>query len=110
MKKFRIAGYILLLMAVLAGTIYGVNGECTACKGGSPTAQQDVLNSKWAAFMGEENATPAAITSASGLISPQYSRENNQLVQAGNDGVASDKPTNSQVADPSLTNGANSGA
>src|SRR5512141_769809 len=91
MKKFRIAGYSLLLMAVLAGTIYGVNGECTTCKGGSPTAQQDVLNSEWAAFMGEENATPAAITSATGLTTPQYSRANNQLVQAENNGAALDK-------------------
>ena len=112
MKRFRIAGYTLLLIAVLAGTIYGVNGECTACKGGSPTAQQDVLNSEWAAFMGEENATPAAITSATGLTTPQYSRANNQLVQAGNNGAASDKPSlsNNPVADPSPTSGTNSGA
>ena len=110
MKKFRIAGYTLLLIAVLAGTIYGVNGECTACKGGSPTAQQDVLNSEWAVFMGEENATPAVITSANGLISPQYSRANNQLVQAGSNGAALDKPVDSQVADPSPTNGTNSQA
>ena len=110
MKRFRIAGYILLLMAVLAGTIYGVNGECTACKGGSPTAQQDVLNSEWAVFMGKENATPAAITSATGLTTPQYSRANNQLVQTGNNGAASDNPINSRAADPSPTSGTNSGA
>ena len=112
MKRLRIAGYALLLIAVLAGTVYGVNGECTACKGGSPTAQQDVLNSEWAVFMGKENATPAVVTSATGLTTPQYSRANNQLVQMGNNGVASDKPSldNNPVADPSPASSTNSSA
>lgn len=63
----RTAGFVLLIVAVLAALVCNVNGECTACQGGSVTAQQDVLNSKWAAFMGDENATtPLAITNANG--------------------------------------------
>lgn len=30
--------------------------ECSVCKGGSPSAQQDVLSSEWAAFLGDEPA------------------------------------------------------
>ena len=93
MKIIRTAGIALMLVAVLAALVSSVDGECTACQGGSATAQQDLLNSEWAVFMGDENATTAGvITSANGLISPQYSRANNQLVQAGNNGTASDKP------------------
>ena len=89
MKIIRTAGYSLLLVAVLAALVSSVNGECTACQGGSATAQQDVLNSKWAVFMGDENATtPEVITSANGLISPQYSRAR---LQAENNGKASDE-------------------
>jgi thiosulfate/3-mercaptopyruvate sulfurtransferase len=91
MKTIRIAGYALLLVAVLAAPVPGVNGECTACQGGSVTAQQDALNSKWAMFMGDENAeTPEVITSVNGLISPQYSRANNLRLQAENKGPASE--------------------
>jgi thiosulfate/3-mercaptopyruvate sulfurtransferase len=91
MKIIRIAGYALLLVAVLAAPVPGVNGECTACLGGSVTAQQDALNSKWAMFMGDENAeTPEVITSVNGLISPRYSRANNLRLQAENSGRASE--------------------
>ena len=112
MKMFRIAGYPLLLVAVLAALVSSVNGECTACQGGSATAQQDVLNSKWAAFMGDENATTTeVITSANGLISPQYSRANNPLLQAENNGTSSDKANlnRSPSPDSSPSQGATSG-
>lgn len=92
MKIIRIAGYALLLAAVLVAMFSSVNGECTTCQGGSATAQQDVLNSKWAAFMGDGNATTTeVITSSNGLISPQYSRANNPGLQAENNGAAPDK-------------------
>ena len=80
MKISRIAMCILLLMAIFAGAISSVNGECTACKGGSPTAQQDLLNSEWAAFLGKENATTEVITSTNGLITPQYSRTEQSIL------------------------------
>ena len=68
MKISRIAMCILLLMAIFAGAMSSVKGECTACKGGSPTAQQDVLNNEWAVFLGKENAAAEVMSSASGLI------------------------------------------
>jgi thiosulfate/3-mercaptopyruvate sulfurtransferase len=89
MKIIGTAGYALLLVAVLAALVSSVNGECTACQGGSSTAQQDVLNSKWAAFMGDGNATTTeVITSSDGLISPQYSRAR---LQAEDNGKASEE-------------------
>ena len=108
MLRIRIAGYTLLLIAVLAALVSGVNGECSA----STTAQQDVLNNEWAVFMGKENATTEVMSTANGLISPQYSRANNQLVQTGNSGAASDKPSldNSPAQDPTPSNIADSGA
>jgi thiosulfate/3-mercaptopyruvate sulfurtransferase len=90
MNISRIVMCILLLMAIIAGAISSVNGECAACKGGSPTAQQDVLNNKWAVFLGKENATNEVITSTNGLISPQHSRQNNPSLQA-EDQASSDK-------------------
>ncbi|MDD1749495.1 MAG: sulfurtransferase [Methanothrix sp.] len=97
MKISRIAMCILLLMAIFAGAISGVNGECSACKGGSPTAQQDVLNNEWAVFLGKENATTEVISSANGLITPQYSRQNNPSLQAEESPKSSDKE-NSDIA------------
>jgi thiosulfate/3-mercaptopyruvate sulfurtransferase len=91
MKILRIAMCILLLMAIFAGAISGVNGECTACKGGSPTAQQDLLNSEWAVFLGKENATAEVISSTNGLITPQYSRQNNPSLQAEKSQASSDE-------------------
>ncbi len=79
----RIAISLLLLVAIFAGgAVTGVNGECSICKGGSPTAQQDVLNSEWAVFLGKENATAEVMTSAGGLVNPRYNRENNPSLQA----------------------------
>jgi thiosulfate/3-mercaptopyruvate sulfurtransferase len=106
MMTIRTAGYTLLLIAVIAALVPSVNAECSACKGGSATAQQDVLNNEWAVFMGNENATTEVMSSSNGLISPRYSRENNQLVQTGNSGTASDKPNvdNSTAQDPTPTN------
>ncbi|MCX6677745.1 MAG: rhodanese-like domain-containing protein [Methanothrix sp.] len=92
MKISRIAMCILLLMAIFAGAASSVNGECSACKGGSPTAQQDVLNNEWAVFLGKENATAVVMSSANGLITPQYSRQNNpslQTVESSSDSFAS---------------------
>jgi thiosulfate/3-mercaptopyruvate sulfurtransferase len=85
MKSIRYAGYILLIIAILAGTLSSVNAaECSACKGGSPTAQQDVLNSEYAVFLGRENASTVVVSSANGLVTPQYSRENNPGLQEDN--------------------------
>ncbi len=79
----RIAISLMLLVAIFAGgAVTGVNGECSICKGGSPTAQQDVLNSEWAVFLGKENATAEVMTSAGGLVNPRYNRENNPSLQA----------------------------
>ena len=84
MKFIRYAGYILLITAILAGTLSSVNAECSTCKGGSPTAQQDVLNSEYAVFLGRENASTVVVSSANGLVTPQYSRENNPGLQEEN--------------------------
>ncbi len=82
MKISRDVISLLLLVAILAGgAVFGVNGECTACKGGSPTTQQDVLNNEWAVFMGKENATTEVMTSTGGLVNPRYNRENNPSLQ-----------------------------
>ncbi|MBN1235518.1 MAG: sulfurtransferase [Methanotrichaceae archaeon] len=91
MKISRIGMCILLLMAIIAGAISSVNGECSACKGGSATAQQDVLNNEWAVFLGKENTTAEVITSTNGLITPQYSRQNNPSLQADKSQASSDK-------------------
>jgi hypothetical protein len=82
MKISRIAMCILLMMAIFAGAVSSVNGECSACKGGSPTTQQDVLNNEWAVFLGEENATTEVMSSTGGLVNPRYNRENNPSLQA----------------------------
>ncbi|MDD4448213.1 MAG: rhodanese-like domain-containing protein [Methanothrix sp.] len=83
MNISRIAISLLLLVAIFAGgAVSGVNGECSLCKGGSPTAQQDVLNNEWAVFLGKENATTEVITSAGGLVNPRYNRANNPSLQA----------------------------
>jgi thiosulfate/3-mercaptopyruvate sulfurtransferase len=82
MKISRIAMCILLLMAIFAGAVSSVNGECSACKGGSPTVQQDVLNNEWAVFLGKENATTEVMSSTGGLVNPRYNRENNPSLQA----------------------------
>jgi thiosulfate/3-mercaptopyruvate sulfurtransferase len=84
MKVSRIAMCILLMMWIFAGAVSIVNGECTACKGGSPTAQQDVLNNEWAVFLGKENVAAEVMTSTGGLVTPRYNRENNPSLQAKN--------------------------
>jgi thiosulfate/3-mercaptopyruvate sulfurtransferase len=84
MKFMRYAGYILLLTAILAGTFSSVNAECSTCKSGSAMAQQDVLNNEYAVFLGKENASTAVVSSANGLVTPQYSRENNPGLQKDN--------------------------
>jgi hypothetical protein len=73
---------ILLLMAIFAGAFSGVNGECSACKGGSSTTQQDVLNNEWAVFLGKENATAEVMSSTGGLVNPRYNRQNNPSLQS----------------------------
>lgn len=92
----RIAVILLLLVAIFAGgAVFGVNGECTLCKGGSPTAQQDVLNNEWAVFLGKENATSEVMTSTGGLVNPRYNRENNPSLQT----KKADESTVKQVDD-----------
>ena len=88
----RIAMCILLLMAIFAGAVSSVNGGCSACKGGSPTVQQDVLNNEWAVFLGNENATTTEVmSSAGGLVNPRYNRQNNPSLQAEKSQSSSDK-------------------
>ena len=82
MKISRIVMCILLMMAIFAGAVSSVNGECSLCKGGSSTTQQDVLNNEWAVFMGKENATTEVMSSTGGLVNPRYNRENNPSLQA----------------------------
>ena len=91
MKISRIAMCILLLMAIFAGAVSSVNGECSACKGGSPTAQQDVLNNEWAVFLGKENATAEVMSSTGGLVNPRYNRQNNPSLQAEKSQASSGK-------------------
>lgn len=91
MKISRIAMCILLLMAIFAGAVSSVNGECSTCKGGSPTAQQDVLNNEWAVFLGKENATTTEVMSSTdGLVNPRYNRQNNPSLQAEKSQASSD--------------------
>ena len=82
MKVSRIAMCILLMMAIFAGAISSVNGECSLCEGGSPTIQQDVLDNKWVVFLGNEFATTEVMSSTGGLVNPKYNRENNPSLQA----------------------------
>lgn len=95
MNILRIAMGILLLMAVFAGAVYSVDGECAACNGGSPTAQQDVLNNEWAVFLGKENATVEVMSSAGGLVNPKLSRQNNPSLHAEQSQASSDKRSDS---------------
>ena len=90
MKIIRATGCILLLFAVAAAMISSVNGECSACKGGSATAQQDVLNNEWAAFLGKE-APKEVLSSTGGLVTPQYSRQNNPGLQVENSEASVDE-------------------
>lgn len=82
---------MLLMVAIFAGGVSSVNGECSACKGGSPTAQQDVLNNEWAVFLGKENATTEVMSSTGGLVNPRYNRQNNPSLQAEKSQESSDK-------------------
>jgi thiosulfate/3-mercaptopyruvate sulfurtransferase len=104
MKIIRATGYILLLFALAAAMISCVNGECSACKGGSATAQQDVLNNEWAAFLGKE-APKDVLSSANGLVTPQYSRQNKQIMQLDNIDVPSDNQTTRRVTDEKSSSG-----
>jgi thiosulfate/3-mercaptopyruvate sulfurtransferase len=104
----RIAMCILLMVAIFAGAVSSVNGECTACKGGSPTTQQDVLNNEWAVFLGKENATTEVMSSTGGLVNPRYNRENNPSLQAEkSQALASvtgaESPTDSNVSSALLS-------
>ncbi|MFZ3148215.1 MAG: rhodanese-like domain-containing protein [Methanothrix sp.] len=92
MKRSRIAMCILLLMTIFAGAVSSVNGECSACKGGSPTAQQDVLNNEWAVFLGSENTTTTEVmASTGGLVNPRYNRQNNPSLQSEKSQTSSGK-------------------
>jgi len=84
MSIVRAFSVALLLAVILVVTASVVNAECSACKGGSVAAQQDLLNKEWAAFLNTDNATTEFSSSSSptGLVSPQYSRQNNPSLQA----------------------------
>lgn len=88
MKKSRAITGILLLAAIFAAAVSSVNGECVLCKG-SPSTQQDVLNSEYAVFLGKENATTEVYTTTGGLISPKRSRQENPSLQAESDSTSS---------------------
>lgn len=83
MSISRTFGVAALIAVILATAVSSVNAECSACKGGSTTAQQDLLNKEWAAFLNTDNATTEVSSSSTetGLISPQYSRKNNPSLQ-----------------------------
>lgn len=82
MSKIRLTGCLMLLALLLAAGIPWANAECSACKGGSPSSQQDLLNSEWASFLGNGNATAQVVSSTGGLVTPQYSRKNNAALQS----------------------------
>jgi thiosulfate/3-mercaptopyruvate sulfurtransferase len=77
MINARVIASILLMAALFAVATSCVNGECSACKGGSITAQQEVLNKEWAVFLGEENdsARSETVPASTGLVTPQYPRQ-----------------------------------
>ena len=112
MKIIRATGYILLLFALAAAMISSVNGECSACKGGSTTSQQDVLNNEWAVFLGKE--TPKdVLSSTGGLVTPKYSRQNNPILQRENIDASLDNQTAERVINeksPSDSDSSNSQA
>ncbi len=61
MRIIRAAECIILLSLISAATISCAVAECSVCKGGSPSAQQDVLTSEWAAFLGDEAAVSSQV-------------------------------------------------
>ncbi len=81
MKNMRFAEWLMLAM-LLAAAVGNANAECSACKGGSPSSQQDVLNEEWAAFLSGENVTAQVVSGTDGLVTPQYSRKNNAALQS----------------------------
>lgn len=83
MKISRMAAILLLMAAIFAGgVVFGANGECILCKGGTAGNQQDVLNNEYAIFMGNENASKEVMINTGGLVNPRYNRENNPLLQS----------------------------
>ena len=111
MRIMATAGYILLLWALAALIISSADSECSACKGGSATAQQDVLNSEWAVFLGKENASPQVVTSSNGLVSPQLSRQSNPSLISKSDPSQStgSQNTGSQSTGEAANSGGSSG-
>ncbi len=91
MKISRIAMCILLIVAIFAGAVSSVNGECSLCKGGSSATQQDVLSNEWAVFMGKETASKDVIISTGGLVNPRFNRQNNPSLQADDSPASSGK-------------------
>jgi len=91
MNMSRIAMCILLMMAIFAGAVSSVNGECSLCKGGSSATQQDVLNNEWAVFLGKENASTDVVFSTGGLVNPRFNRQNDPSLQADKSQASSGK-------------------
>ena len=101
MRNIRTAGCVLLLFIVAAATVLGVHGECTACKGGSPSAQQEVLNNEWAVFLGKETANEKVVSSSNGLVSPQISRQSNPSLSTKSSNDPSSNTEDAKVEDDS---------
>ncbi|NMB84839.1 MAG: putative thiosulfate sulfurtransferase [Methanosaeta sp. PtaB.Bin018] len=64
MRIIRAAECIVLSSLIAAALIFCAFAECSVCKGGSPSAQQDVLSSEWAAFLGDEPANSSWVYTA----------------------------------------------
>jgi len=64
MRIIRAAECIVLSSLIAAALISCAFAECSVCKGGSPSAQQDVLSSEWAAFLGDEPANSSRVYTA----------------------------------------------
>ncbi|HOV52218.1 MAG TPA: hypothetical protein PKV83_04680, partial [Methanothrix sp.] len=64
MRTIRAAECIVFSSLIAAALISCAFAECSVCKGGSPSAQQDVLSSEWAAFLGDEPANSSRVYTA----------------------------------------------
>ena len=83
MKEIRSSGCLVLLALILASAAGIASAECITCKGGSASAQQDVLNAEYASFLRGENAsTTEVVYSTGGLVNPKYNRAASAALQS----------------------------
>jgi len=95
MRPIKMTGSLLLLILMAAATASNAQAECSVCQGGSPGTQQEILNSEWAAFLGDGPANATYVVTTDGLISPKISRQNNpDLSTKSSDPVLSVKNSN----------------